>query len=87
MEETSCIALCAIFNLSLLASGASKTTPVPATRTMEHIVSKTYAREAIEFAPSGGADDDDDDDDAKLVTRLQHVHQSRTLRNRNRGGR
>jgi hypothetical protein len=73
MEETSCIALCAIFNLSLLASGASKTTPVPATRTMEHIVSKTYAREAIEFAPSGGADDDDDDDDAKLVTRLHNT--------------
>jgi hypothetical protein len=73
IEDTSCIALCAIFNLSLLASDASNTTPVPATRTMEHIVSKTYAREAIEFAPSGGADDDDDDDDAKLVTRLHNT--------------
>ena len=74
MDATSCTALCAIFTLSLLISDASKTTRGPATRMMSQIVSKTYARAAIGFTPSGGADEDDED--VKLVTRSHNKSKS-----------
>ena len=74
MDATSCTALCAIFTLSLLISDASKTTRGPTTRMMAQIVSKTYARAAIGFTPSGGADEDDED--VKLVTRSHNKSKS-----------